>query len=282
MPMPGPLVSMLKELSVLPFFKNMDINDMQLSVWISKLFNGTLLARRDEAGKITEKVKFDLRTEIGVAHELGRQALPVVINECIVRGFYFIRRFFFELRDKKVRGFKDLGQIDWQKTLPAGNRTIVRMLTISTGTFTAIDLADAAVRSAVKSGGVAAPAFLANMVLRVNFVGIGRFVVALGTDVGMGIRRSRLRNERIRLHTELIALSSAKVFYRQADMWIAAESAGAAIEKAYDMMEKTTAFWMDSMREMEENLDKIGRYVPEAGKKNAGLLEEIEDILTWG
>lgn len=175
-----------------------------------------------------------------------------------------------------------MGQIDWQKTLPAGNRTIVRMLTISTGTFTAIDLADAAVRSAVKSGGVAAPAFLANMVLRVNFVGIGRFVVALGTDVGMGIRRSRLRNERMRLHTELIALSSAKVFYRQADMWIAAESAGAAIEKAYDMMEKTTAFWMDSMREMEENLDKIGRYASEAGKKNAGLLEEIEDILTWG
>lgn len=93
--LPGPLVSMLKELSVLPFFKNMDINDMQLSVWISKLFNGTLLARRDEAGNITEKVKFDLRTEIGLAHELGRQALPVVINECIVRGFYFIRRFFF-------------------------------------------------------------------------------------------------------------------------------------------------------------------------------------------
>lgn len=280
--LPGPLVSILKELSVLPFFKNININDMQLSVWISKLFNGTLLARRDEAGKITEKVKFDLRTEIGVAHELGRQALPVVINECIVRGFYFIRRFFFELRDKKVRSLKDLGQIDWQKTLPAGNRTIVRMLTISTGTFTAIDLADAAVRSAVKSGGVAAPAFLANMALRVNFVGIGRFVVALGTDVGMGIRRGRLRNERMRLHTELIALSSAKVFYRQADMWIAAESAGAAIEKAYDMMEKTTAFWLDSMREMEDNLDKIGRYVPEARMKNAGLLEDIEDILTWG
>ena len=60
------------------------------------------------------------------------------------------------------------------------------------------------------------------------------------------------------------------------------DCAGAAIEKAYDMMEKTTAFWMDSMREMEENLDKIGRYASEAGKKNAGLLEEIEDILTWG
>ena len=120
------------------------------------------------------------------------------------------------------------------------------------------------------------------MILRLNFVGIGRFAVAIGTDVGMGSKRSRLRNERMRLHTELIKLNDAKVFYKQADMWIAAENAGEAVEKAYGMMEKTTAYWIQSMQEMSGNLDKIGRYVPEIEKMNPGLLEEIDDILTWG
>lgn len=275
--LPGPLVSLMKELSVLPFFKGLNVNDKQFSVWISELFDGRLLTGKDGG-----KVKFDLRTEMGVAHELGRQAVPVLINECIVRGFYFIRRFCFELRDKKVSGIQELKNVDWRNTFPGKNRTVIRMLTIATGTFTAVDLADAAVRSAVKSGGVGAPAFFANMILRVNFVGIGRFAVAIGTDVGMGIKRTRLRNERMRLHTELILLNDAKVFYRQADMWIAAQDAGEAVEKAYGMMEKTTALWIQSMQEMSENLDKIGRYAPEIEKKNPGLLDEIEDILTWG
>jgi hypothetical protein len=98
---------------------------------VSKLFNGTLLSKRDENGKILEAVKFDLRTEIGVAHEIGKQAIPVIINECIVRGFYFIRRFVMEIKANEIKRIGDLGKIDWKKTLPFKNRTIVRMLTIS-------------------------------------------------------------------------------------------------------------------------------------------------------
>ena len=129
--LPGPLVSLVKELSVLPIFKNASINGTELSVWVSKLFNGTLLSKRDENGKILEAVKFDLRTEIGVAHEIGKQAIPVIINECIVRGFYFIRRFVMEIKANEIKRIGDLGKIDWKKTLPFKNRTIVRMLTIS-------------------------------------------------------------------------------------------------------------------------------------------------------
>lgn len=280
--LPGPIVSLLKEISALPIFCSMNENGYkEFSVWISKLFNGTLLGKRDENGKIIDAVKFDLRTEIGVAHELGRQAIPVIINECVVRGFYFIRRFYFELKDNHVKCFADLKKINIRNTLPFKNRTVVRMLTISSGTFTAIDMADAAIHSAAKSGGFTSPAFWSNMILRVNFVGVGRFAIAIGTDAGMGGKRSRARNERIHLYTEQIALTDAKVFYKQANMWIAAENAGETIEKAYKMMEKTTKFYIESMQEISDNLNKIGEYVPEIKKKNPTLINDINDILNW-
>ncbi len=146
-----------------------------------------MLAKKDENGKIIEAVKFDLRTEIGVANELKRQAVPVIINECIVRGFYFIRRLCNEIKSKDIRSFDEMSRVDWKATLPFKNRTIVRMLTISTGTFMAFDLIDAAIRSAAKSGGNAA-VFAKEFILKVNFVGVGRFAIAAGTDIGMGIK----------------------------------------------------------------------------------------------
>ncbi|MGN0115667.1 MAG: hypothetical protein ACI396_10105 [Acutalibacteraceae bacterium] len=275
--LPGPLLSLAKELSVLPFFRNIKIGDKDISVWISKLFNGTLLAKRDASGKIIEKVPFDLRTELGIAHELGRQAIPVIINELLVRVFYFGRHF---LKEYKEKG--DIHSIEWKKVVPFKNRTIVRMMTIASGTFTAVDLADAAIRSAVKSGGVTSPLFFKNMILKVNFVGIGRFAIAIGTDIKMGIQRSRLRNERIHLYSQLIMLSNAKVFYKQADMWISAENAGKTIEEAYSMIEKTTAYAIESMKEINQNLQNIDSYLPGVEENNSGLLEQIEDVLKWG
>lgn len=38
----------------------------------------------------SNRVPFDLRTEIGLAHDVRRQTVPVLVNECIVRAFYRI------------------------------------------------------------------------------------------------------------------------------------------------------------------------------------------------
>ena len=44
---PGPILSMAKELSVLPFFKDIRAQDKSLSKFTSKIFNGTLFAQYD-------------------------------------------------------------------------------------------------------------------------------------------------------------------------------------------------------------------------------------------
>ncbi|GHT71289.1 hypothetical protein FACS1894110_24140 [Spirochaetia bacterium] len=285
--LPGPLLSLLKEVSALPFFNSSRNKDgvKDFSLWISKLFNGTLLAEHDENGKIikesAELMKFDLRAELGVAYELGRQAVPVILNECIVRGFYFIRRLVAEIKEKDIKKISELKRINWGKTLPFKNRTIIRMLTIATGTFTLVDLADAAIRGAVKSAGNPG-LFAKEFILRVNFVGVGRFAIAVGTDIAMGIKRSKLRNERMGILSEQLHLMNAKVFYLQGDMWIAAETAEKTINEAAEMMQKTALLFIQALQENSRSLDNIGRDTPLIEEHNPGLIEDITDELKWG
>ena len=174
---PGPIVSLIKELSSLPVFRNKQIGDIEFHTWVSKLFNGTLLGKRDEAGKLLEPMKFDLRTEIGVLHEIGKQVVPVLINESLVRSFYFIRRLSNELKREEIKSFNDFKKINVEKILAFNNRTIKRMVTVSSGTLVALDAADAAVRA-----GMNPTNFFVVFAVRINVVGVGRFIVACKAD----------------------------------------------------------------------------------------------------
>lgn len=279
--LPGPLLSLAKELSALPFFKNIKLGDEKFSVWISKLFNGTLLAERNEDGTIKQPLRFDLRAEIGLGYEIGRQALPILINEIIIRGFYFIRRFAQEIKEKNVEQLKDLKFIDWKNTLPFKNRTIIRMLTISTATFTSIDLVDAAIRGLYNSKGNKA-LFLTEFILHVNFVGVGRFSVALGSDVVMGIKKQKLSNERMGILAEQLHLLNSKIFYTQAGAWIAAETTEKTINEALVKMEKTTRYFRDTWKANKDSLENISSYRKGIVQHNPNLIDDISDILKWG
>ena len=182
---PGPLLSLAKELSAIPFFQNTKVNgDTELSLFLSKLFNGTLMMRRDENGQIIKDsvVKFDLRGELGVAIELCRQAVPVVANECIVRGFYLIRRLGIAMKENHVTCLADMKKLEWNSIKPANNPTISRMLTISTGVFTALDVGEA----------IATQKYWVS----INYVGVGRFAVAIGSDVHWGLKAREVKKIR--------------------------------------------------------------------------------------
>ena len=177
---PGPLLSLAKELSALPLFHNLSANGDPASVILSKLFNGTLLAKHDASGKIIpdSALRFDLRTELGIGVELGKQALPVVANECLVRAFYFVRRLASAVKENKIQSLAELRTLSWESVQPAGNPTIDRMLLISCGVFSTIDLAAAAASS--------------DFIISVNYIGIGRFAVAIGKDVSWNLKRRNI------------------------------------------------------------------------------------------
>lgn len=175
---PGPILSMAKELAALPLFKDIRVQDKSLSQFISKIFNGTLFAQYDEKGKIIKEtvVKFDLRGELGLMAELGRQAIPVIANESIVRTFYFIRRLAMEIRDKKISSEKCA--IDWKRVRPVNSPTLTRMLTIATGVFTSLDVADAIITQ--------------KYFVAVNYIGVGRFAVALENEAVWALKRRNI------------------------------------------------------------------------------------------
>lgn len=252
MGIPGPIVALLKEMSILPGL------------------NKTELAKKVKA--IFVKEKFDLRSEMAVGHELARQAVPVMMNEVIVRAFYFIRRLLIEINEKK-----SFEKIEWKKTLPWNNRTIARMLTIATGTFTLVDLADAAVRGYIKSGGSGVD--LKEFILRVNFVGVGRFSIAVATDVSMGINRENRRNERMAIFSEQLHLMNAKVYYLHADAWIAAEKTTKTLDEAVVIMERLAAIFVESRKANRISMKQIGEYRNGIALNNQGLIEEIVNDL---
>ena len=186
---PGPIMSLLKELSAIPGIKHIagkdDKGHNQFSVECSKLFNGTLLGKHDENGKIIkdEVLKFDLRTEIGIANEAmkSKQYLPVVINEIIVRAFYSVRKFM-----EQMKTVDSLDKIDMRKVLPFNSLPLKHMLTISTVTFSAIDISSAGIKAVLKNKDNK-PGFVLDFMQSVNYIGAGRMLISVSGEAGRGL-----------------------------------------------------------------------------------------------
>ena len=277
---PGPILSIVKLLSSTPIFNDKDqVNELSLKV--SKLFNGTLLAERDADGKILQGAdgkplihQMDLRGELGVMHQLAKQALPVIVNEALVRGFYFINRFIDEIKDKK-----SIKEVDWDKTIPFGNRTIERMMTIATGTFTAIDTLDAVIEGAINSKANWAE-FGRQVVLRLNFVGIGRFTIALGTDAFMGLRKGKKSKERMLLKAESLYLLEAKMYYGDKLMWSAIKDANQSVDSLYEAMQRLSVQITDDLKAVQGSINAISETDATAiEEQNKGLTAELLDII---
>lgn len=117
------------------------------------------------------------------------QAIPVFVNEMVVRLLYGIRRVvkYFAVTNDETRSFAGM----WRASEPFENPTVKRMLTVAHGAFCLVDISDAAVHGLVGGGG----AFnVVEFVMRLNIVGAGRFAVSLYGEVRRGSRRSEARS----------------------------------------------------------------------------------------
>lgn len=118
------------------------------------------------------------------------QAIPVFINEMLVRLIYSIRRLvrYFTNVKKEERSFKFL----WKSCEPFSNATVKRMLTVAHGTFCLVDAGDAVIR------GFATGAGTFNVVefgMRLNIIGVGRFTISLYGETNRGIKKKAAQEE---------------------------------------------------------------------------------------
>lgn len=118
------------------------------------------------------------------------QAIPVFINEMVVRLFYAVRRLikYYSISDKGERSFAAL----WKACEPFSNATVKRMLTVAHGTFCLVDISDATLKGFATGGG----SFnVVEFFMRVNIVGVGRFTISLYGEIKRGMKREKADNE---------------------------------------------------------------------------------------
>lgn len=225
MGIPGPVLSFAKEISSLPL-----INKTGLPEKLNDLY---------------QKNHFDLRTELAIGHELKRQAVPVVINEVLVRGFYFIRRFIKEYKEKG-----NLSLINWKLVLPFKNATITRMMTVASGAFLVVDVGDAALRAKGNWG---------TFFLHINFVNIGRFTLAVCDELSYAYKRAKAGAEYNKQLLVRVGLYNVKIAYQQYAILLIAKDTLKAIQETYqvyvdcvqecEMLEQDTVRILRDLRE---------------------------------
>ena len=95
----------------------------------------------------------------------------------------------------------------------------------------------------------------------------------------MGIQRSNRIKKRIDLNSKMLNFYNAKMYYKQGNMWIAAQSAEQATQEACVTALNTAEFFLSSFREIHENLHNISKFTPKLEEKNPGLRRKLISLL---
>lgn len=143
-----------------------------------------------EFNKAVNKLAMDIYKEGYDIRFQAAQAIPVLINELVVRFIYAIRRLlkYFVNTPKENRTWS----LMWKQCEPFSNATVRRMLTVAHGVFCSIDVIDATTRSYIKGGGQFNPV---EFFLRLNVVGVGRLTISLYGEAKRGIQTTRLQRD---------------------------------------------------------------------------------------
>ena len=155
-----------------------------------------------EFDKSINKLALDIYKQGYDARFQTAQAIPVFVNELLVRIIYSIRRLvrYFSMTKKDDRSFSLL----WKSCEPFSNATVKRMLTVAHGTFCAIDAGDAIARGLTKGGG---SLNVTEFVMRLNIFGIGRFTISLYGETSRGLKRHDIKEKIIILKREKLILA---------------------------------------------------------------------------
>lgn len=175
MGIPGIFISLLYEITSLPMLKDTNLPNI-----ISYLY---------------EYQKIDMRHEIAILHAAKKQVIPVLFVELFTRVLYFLAELGKELSRAEMEG-KDFKDINWRRVIPFGNRSVDRMLTIASMTFTVADTADAAVHAAIESKANWI-LFSSKFVARFNYVGAGRAACAIVKEISAEKKEAELIHQKL-------------------------------------------------------------------------------------
>ena len=177
MGIPSPILAWSNDVIVIKQKLNIPVSEFDKSI-------GELALKMFEKG-------YDVRFQTA-------QAIPVFINEMVVRLLYSIRRlikYFITIPNEK----RSLSLL-WKSCEPFSNATVKRMLTIAHGTFCLIDIGDASIRAMTVGVGTFN---ITEFLLRFNVIGIGRFTISLYGEVKRGVQLKESNAEAVFMKREI-------------------------------------------------------------------------------
>ena len=125
------------------------------------------------------------------------QAIPVFLNETVVRLFYSVRRLlkYFSSVSEENRSMSSL----WEYCKPFSNAEVKRMLTLAHGTFCLMDISDAVIRGFADVG---MNFNISEFFMRLNIIGIGRFAISLFGEAKRSVQKHKAENEEVFIERE--------------------------------------------------------------------------------
>lgn len=138
---------------------------------------------------------YDLRFE-------AAKAVPVIVNELLVRMVYSIRRLVRHFMDDQNRDRSFA--LMWKSCEPFSNASVKRMLTVAHGTFCLLDAGDALIQGFIQGAGTFR---IDQFLMRLNIVGLGRFTISLYGEADRWIKRYHAQKKNFSLRQEKIIIS---------------------------------------------------------------------------
>ena len=141
------------------------------------------------------KQGYDIRFETA-------KAIPVFVNELLVRMVYSIRRLvrFYLDKQNRDRSF----ELVWELCEPFSNTSVKRMLTVAHSTFCLLDVGDALCQGFIHGNGSFR---IDQFVMRLNIVGLGRFTISLYGEGNSGIKLYQAKKENLSIRQEKIIIA---------------------------------------------------------------------------
>lgn len=175
---PKDLIKLIKELSGLDLLKNVPENLQELessfSTWIRSVISQNNSNDSDETYNFAKIIMTGIKESID-------ESFPVVLNDCVFRSFYMVRRLVEEVQDKKVKSLNEIDRIDFEALWPFNNRIISRMSLIASGTLMTVNIAGATLKALAEKGDKDKK-FAEVLLTEINIAGIGRFIFACAED----------------------------------------------------------------------------------------------------
>ena len=179
---PKGLRKIIKEIAHSSFIKDFPSDYKEAE----KLFSNWLEKTIKRAGLYSEKKEDDgkshpLDSIMGMVLNLTKEALPVLINEGIVRSMYVLLRVCTVIKEKKISTFAEFCEIPPEDILPEDGRILSNMCMIASALFAGANIAGAVLKG-LKEKKVNGRKFAETFLAELNIVGIGRFILACAAN----------------------------------------------------------------------------------------------------